>query len=431
MSLDGAIILLGVLFLANYWRSRSVLYPPFLFCAMWILDLGIYRFNLKTFDLPHTNTLNVITFGALVFSLGGFAAMFVPRALVTARLIITRFPPRNNIVKPALLLFLACGIPVLTRNLFAMAAQGTGATVFQRARTGGAEGGADLGFGGFLGTYFMLWSLYAAPLFMLERRDKKFWCMTVIAFLASVLSTGRLPILMLASSLTCVYLMTTNRHRFWNALKAARVPIFLFFCLYIGLIFVVKDLSYFEGGIVTIAILFLVSYIIGPTAAFDYSMQHPQDYVTASNHTFKFFLGIASHLHLVSYQPPPHDDFLSTLPFPTNVFTVYRFYIADFGVYGAMVMFLLYGFFQTLLYRKARTGSMLGIYFFAVSLYVIVLSPFSDEFASYGAYIDMVAFGAIYIYLRSLPLRVLPRLPRGYGAGGPLSGAYGSTKAAP
>jgi oligosaccharide repeat unit polymerase len=416
MSLDGAILLLSLLFVGNYWRSRSVLYPPFLFCGMWILDLVVYRFNLGSFDLPHANTLNVITFAALFFSLGGFAAMLVPRAMVTAKLILTRFPPRNKIVKPAVLIFLLCGIPVLVRNMFAMAAQGTGATILQRARTGGAEGGADLGLGGFLGTYFMLWSLYTAPLFLLERRDKKFWCVTAIAFFASILSTGRLPILMLVTSLVCVQLMSKDQHHFWDALKFARIPIFIFLCLYIGLIFLTKDTSYWEGGIVSIAILFLVAYIIGPTAAFDYSMQHTQDYLTTSNHTFKFFLGIASHLHLIAYEPPPHDDFLSTLPLPTNVYTVYRFYISDFGVYGTMIVFLLYGFFQTLLYRKARTGSMLGIYLFAVSLYVIVLSPFSDEFASYGAYIDMAAYGAIYIVLRSLPLRVLPQLEKGYAA---------------
>src|ERR1700744_884582 len=111
MSLDGAILLLGVLFEPTKWRSLSVLYPPFLFCGMWFLDLGVYRFNLKEFNAPHANTLWVITVGALCFSFAGFMAMLVPKALVTARLIVARFPPRNNIVKPALVIFLACGIP--------------------------------------------------------------------------------------------------------------------------------------------------------------------------------------------------------------------------------------------------------------------------------------------------------------------------------
>jgi oligosaccharide repeat unit polymerase len=415
MNLDGAIALLSIFLLVNYWLSRSVLYPPFLFCGIWLLDLGIYRFNGQDFDPPHANTLYVLTFGAICFTVGGAVAKLVPRNLIEARLILTKFPPRNELVKPAVLIFLAFGIPIWVRNLFAMAAEGTGATILERARTGGMAGGPDAGAGFSFASYFLLWSMYAACLFLIERRDKKFWCMALIAFAGGILSTGRVPILMLLSSLTCVHLIMTNRYRFREAMQFARIPIFIFLILYIGLIFFVKDLSYYQGGIVQVAILFVVSYLIGPTAAFDYSMQHPHDFLTASNHTFKFFLSIASHLHVISYEPPPHDDFVAGLMFPTNVFTVYRYYISDFGVYGTMFMFVLYGLAQTLLYRKARTGSILGIYLFASTLYVIVLSPFSDEFASFGAYIDMALFGAIYVVLRSLPLRILPRLQQGYG----------------
>ena len=414
MSLDGAILVLGMLLFFNYWRTRSVLYPAFLYCCMWFLDLVMYRFNLDEFALPHTNTLNLITFAAVFFSSGAVMATLVPKALVNARFILTRLPPRNNLVKPAVVFFLACGIVIILRNMAAVAAVGTGATILQRSRSGGTEGSVDLGVGGVLGTYFMLWSLYAAPLFLLEKRDKKFWLVAFIAFFACILATARVPILILMSSLTCAHLMKTGKHRFWVALKFARLPIFLFLTLYISLIFVVKDLTFFEGSFYSIAVLFFVSYIIGPTAALDYSLQHPSEFVTTSNHTFKFFLAIAAHFHLLAYTEPPHDDFLF-VPFPTNVYTVYRYYIADFGVYGTMLVFAIYGFFQTLLYRKARTGSFLGMYLFSATIYVILLSPFSDEYASFGAYIDMLGFAAIYIVLRSLSLRFMPRLEEGYG----------------
>ena len=247
-------------------------------------------------------------------------------------------------MKPALVIFLACGIPLATRNLFLMASQGTAGSIIQKAREGG-QGDVDLGIAGFLSTYFMLWALYTAPLFLLEKRDKKFWAVALIAFIGSVLSTGRVPIFMLFTSLTCVSLMTTNRERFLAAIKFARVPMLLFFSLYIGLIFVVKDLSVFEGGILEIAALFFVSYIIGPTAALDYSLQHPLEFTTLYNHTFKFFLGIGASLHLVAYQPAPHDDFVTGITYPTNVFTAYRYYITDFGLYGTLLTFALYRIF--------------------------------------------------------------------------------------
>jgi oligosaccharide repeat unit polymerase len=122
-------------------------------------------------------------------------------------------------------------------------------------------------------------------------------------------------------------------------------------------------------------------------------------------------------LHLVAYQPPPPEGFI-IVPFPTNVYTVYRYYIGDFGLYGALLVVVIIGLVHTLLFRKALTGSKLGIYFFAVTFYEIFMVIFSDEYAAFGAYIDMLLFAAIYIILRSIPMRVLPRLEAGYGVNG-------------
>jgi oligosaccharide repeat unit polymerase len=415
MSVDTAIVLLAALILGNYWLSRSVLYPPCWFCGVWLIDFSFYRLDLTPVDTLHPKAIGIIGFGALMFSIGGGLALLAPRNLLEARLILTRFPPRNKIVKPAVTLFLLCGIPLLLHNLMAMAAQGTGNTIFQRARTGGAAAGDAANP---IGTYFILWALYAAPLFLLERRDKLFWLMTGIAFVASLLSTGRLPMLMLISSLTVVELMTSDRLKFLPALKFARIPLLIFAFLYFGLIFLTKDTTIFdEGGIGALIVIFLVGYTVGPTAALDYFIEHPNDYPVQPNHTFKFFLGIASHLHLIAYQPPPPEDFI-IVPFPTNVYTAYRSYISDFGLYGAMVAIMVIGLLQTLLYRKARTGSKLAIYFFAITFYETVMVIFSDEYASFGAYIDSLLFAGIYIVLRSLPLRFLPRLASGYGIRG-------------
>jgi oligosaccharide repeat unit polymerase len=410
VNIDLVITLLALLVFVNYWVNRSVLYPPFLFCGMWLMDLALYRLDLTPMDPIHSNTLGIIAMGAVLFSGGGLMAMLAPRALIETRLILTRFPPRNELLKPMLMAFLALGIPVQAYYLVHNAAQGVGNTLFQRARTAGMAGAAPSP----ILVYFNLWALYAAPLFLIDKRDRNFWLMTAIAFAASILSTGRLPILMLLSALVCVQLIVTQKQTFWVALKFVRIPMLLFLVLYFGLIFVTKDTSVFGESVATVMLLFLVGYIVGPTIAFDYFLAHRHDYADAPHHTFKFFLSIASALHLVVYLPAPVEDFVE-VPFPTNVFTVYRYYVADFGLYGALLAILLIGFFQTLLFRKARTGSELGIYFYAITLFAVFMSIFSDEYAAFGAYIDSLSFAAIYIVLRSIPMRVLPRLESGYG----------------
>jgi oligosaccharide repeat unit polymerase len=412
MSVDTGILLLSALVLGNYSLHRSILYPPLSFSAVWLLVLGLYRLDLTPVDTLHAQTIGVIAYGALLFSFGGLLALLAPLNLLKMQFILTRFPPRNKIVKPAVTFFLLCGLPILLMNLISMAAGGVGNTIFQRARTGGTAGGMGSSP---LGTYLILWSLYAAPLFLVEARDKYFWIMTAIAFVASILSTGRLPILMLITSLTCVHLMQENRYRFWDAIKFARIPIIIFIVLYFSLIFVTKDTSVFEDtGIGGILLLFLVGYIVGPTAALDYYLIHPSAYPEGSNQTFKFFISIASKLHVVVYQPTPGSDFI-TVPFPTNVYTSYRVFIGDWGIYGAVIAMGIIGLFQTLVYRKARIGSKLAMYFFAITFYATFVCIFSDEYAAFGAYIDSLLFASIYIVLRSLPLRIMPKLRKGYG----------------
>src|SRR3984885_10160943 len=217
MSMDGALVLLLVLVLGNYWVGRSVLYPPFLFCSMWLLDLGLLRMEVIYTDPVHPNTVTLLAVGSVLFTAGGTLAMLCPENLIKARFVLSRFPARNKVIKFLLIAFLFCGIPLLWRNLVGMASSGVGDTIFQRARTGGVSGDAVAGSP--ILAYFVLWSFYAAPLFLIERRDKSFWLMTFIAFAAGILTTGRLPLLMLISALTCVHLLTTNRHTFRDALK--------------------------------------------------------------------------------------------------------------------------------------------------------------------------------------------------------------------
>ena len=53
MSVDSAIVLIdSALTLCNYWISRSVLYPPLVFCGIWLLDLSLYWLDLTPIDHP-------------------------------------------------------------------------------------------------------------------------------------------------------------------------------------------------------------------------------------------------------------------------------------------------------------------------------------------------------------------------------------------
>jgi oligosaccharide repeat unit polymerase len=108
------------------------------------------------------------------------------------------------------------------------------------------------------------------------------------------------------------------------------------------------------------------------------------------------------------------QDFVG-VPYPVNVYTMYKDYVIDFGIPWALVTVGIIGFLHTLLYRKALTGSLLGKFLFALSMFPVFMAIFTDQYSSLGNYTNALLFGAIYIVLQSLAIRFLPSVSGGYG----------------
>ena len=66
----------------NYRVQRSVLYPPFIFCAMWLLVPVVACSRLIDVNPVHTNTFAIVAAGPASFSVGGLLACLVPRKLL-------------------------------------------------------------------------------------------------------------------------------------------------------------------------------------------------------------------------------------------------------------------------------------------------------------------------------------------------------------
>jgi oligosaccharide repeat unit polymerase len=178
------------------------------------------------------------------------------------------------------------------------------------------------------------------------------------------------------------------------------------------LIFTNKDTSTLGGSMAAIITYFVVGYIVSPTAALDFVLEHARDYAAEPNRTFKFPLSVGSALHLWPYTPPPFLDRFIYVPIPTNVYTGYKFYFTDFGFAGALVSVAMIAGLECLLYRKALTGSVLGRYLFAYTMFPLVMFVFDDAFAATGQMLNALLFGCIYLWLRTT-VRVLPgRGPR-------------------
>jgi oligosaccharide repeat unit polymerase len=396
---------------------------------MWFLDLCIYRMNLIDINPLHAGTLILIIVGAFLFSLGGVLAFLVPSKLIARHLIVVRAwgkttpKPQYKWFKYLLILVLVLIVCAGIRGLFEAAAHGSGdGGLMMRARSAGVADATEGGVVKPLFIYLAEWLTFAAVLFQVERIDRAFRLTFALAFISCIGGGGRMGFLVLFTGLTSVYLIKTKRETIIPAYRFARWPFLAFLSLFIIMMFVIKDTSRVGSKVATFAEESLIQYVIGPTSAMDYVLQHPYEYTGMPNHTFKLFLSAASALGLTDYTPPATFDSFLFIPFATNVYTVYKYYITDFGISATLAIIVFIGFGHVLLYRKAHTSSELGLYMFAISVPTVITVIFDDGYVAFGVFLNALVFGMMYLALRSVPSGISLRKRGGKGPDASLLG---------
>lgn len=411
-AVDITLAVVTALTILNYWLWRSVLYPPFIFCFMWLFDLATWRMHLIDVYPLHNNTLAIVAGSAALFTLGGALASLTPRELLRVRLLPEDPHQRADLVRNALTIVVLCGLPAFFYQVLQISHQGLGANILMRARAvevEAAQNGQQMH--SIIFDYFVMVSTLAALLFSTEeKRGWRFWIVALAAFAGCILSTGRTTLLLLIAGLCTVKLLREHRRSFFQAIKALRWPVAIFIALYIGLIFTNKNTSGIGGGATGIVSYYVTSYIVGPLAAFDAVVQAPASFALASTHVFEFPAKIATAFHLMSYNAPPKLDAFVQIPFATNVYTVFKFYFLELGVSGTLIIMLIFGFFHSLLYVKAEQGSRLATYLFAFSVYAVIMVIFDDAYYDVGIYLRAFIFGAVYFALCSYSFEIFPRV---------------------
>ena len=131
----------------------------------------------------------------------------------------------------------------------------------------------------------------------------------------------------------------------------------------------------------------LVKYMGSPIQALDYYLKNPTLYsdnqVFGENTLIAIYgtlksLGLSSH-ELTPFLPVVHfnDD-------KTNVYTIYYYFIKDFGYFSVLIFQLLYGFFYGSFYYsiKKRYFTPLKVIVFALFAYPLVISFFQETLLS-------------------------------------------------
>ena len=413
-SLDLALIFFLLLVVLNYRAQRSVLYPPFIFCALWLFVLTVIRLDLLDFDPLHDNTLEIVAVGALSFSFGGLLAGLTPRELLRIHLFPLKPKRTPDFLRNTLIVLLLCGLPVMFYQTWRLSnSQGYGFNLMQ-ARAGLMESiysgeKTPLRVVG----YFTLMTSLASFLLATGKKDRQFWIATLIAFIVCILNTGRASLLQFISGLSAIHLLQSKQESLRGAMRLLRWPVALIVTLFIGLIFTNKNTEGMTGGATGIATYFVVAYIIDPLGGFDHVVQNPAHFVSAGNYTFYFPLHLADRLHLIDYSRPPVIEDISYVPFPTNVYTVYERYFIELGLIGTLVLLFFFGLLHSLLYLKAKQGGRFSIYLLGFSMYSVLMVTFVDAYDAIPTYLFAITYGLLYFLIGSVSLCLLRRTSRG------------------
>ena len=224
-SLDLALLFFLLLVVLNYRAQRSVLYPPFIFCVTWLLDLALYRSGLIEIEPVHANTLAIVAAGAASFSVGGLLAILTPRKLLRAHL----FPPKQEwhfgFLRNALMIILLCGLPVIFYQILQLSKSGGGGfNILLQARVALIESieSGDLSPLRLL-SYFTTMATFTCLLLATGKKDLHFWVVTVVALIGCILSTGRTSILILISGLSAIRLLQAKQESLLGAMRLLRL----------------------------------------------------------------------------------------------------------------------------------------------------------------------------------------------------------------
>lgn len=408
--LDLSLAAMFALALLNYWLWRSVLYPPFIFCFMWLFDLATWRMHLIDVYPLHNNTLAIVTGSAAIFTLGGLFSSLTPQSLLRIHLFPEPPERRTTLVRNILTIIALCGVPLFFYQVYKISQQGLGANLLMRARAvevEAAQNGQQIS--SFIFNYFVIGSTFTALIFATGKRDWKFRVVVAAAFIGCILSTGRTGLLLLIAGLCAIRLLQRHQERLWQALKSLRWPVALFALLYIALIFTNKSTKGINGGVSGVVSYYVLSYIVGPLAAFDAVVQAPASFMPISSHVFEFPMKIAATFHLLSYTAPLKLDTFVQVPFAANVYTVFKFYFLELGVSGTLAIMLIFGSLHSLLYLKARQGGRLSAFLYAYSIYAVIMVVFDDAYYDVGNYLRAFLFGAAYLALCTYSFHLLPR----------------------
>jgi oligosaccharide repeat unit polymerase len=378
------LFIVGVNVLFNYYINKTTGYPPFLYSLVWFIVI-FFHFLCYTFDLVtiyelSLKGLSIYTLGVVLFTLGGLAIKLKVKFDYVNPKERQFFEIRKN-VDVFLLVITLLFLPFFLISSYRLAIEymifdslfaGLRNSTIQEQDIGFSKYGINFAYISF----FLQFYLYILK----KENSTKLIISTLILFIFCIFSTGRtffIVYLCLIFGILIVFQKLKKKH----LLYAFSGFIVLFSTVGILLNNGGSTENNFEENVSGLAGNFMI-YLLGSLSAFD-AFIHSNYISTYGENSFRFIYSVLYKIGLVGVKPAELVDQYVSIPFDTNVYTVYKIYFQDFGLLFMMIIIFSMALLHTYYYLKAISGhQFLPTFIYSVMLYPLFMSFFQEQYLS-------------------------------------------------
>jgi oligosaccharide repeat unit polymerase len=382
---------LAALLAINVVSSRSLLFPPSLFAAIWLLNLIVLCAVGDLFFSVSDTACLVYLVGAIAFAVGGLLVLPIGRA--TPRTPLDRNDERSHhksirYCLDATLLILIVGFPYY----FELARHIAGDTnlLLMLATIRDAEVDAQVGADpfGLIGGNLAVLSLLCAPAIFYESNGTWSWRLRTFISVALALAYGFLSgskeSVLIIFVLFFVSWIKSGELRLRTLAVSTSIVVTLFSA---GLLLVNFAGAAFDDSSAALRKVgnTVLAYWLGGVVAFGRIADDP-DSTKVTQNIWRFFLEVSQKLGADVVVPAAHAPYAVISDNPSirllgiNVYTIYFSYFPDFGWAGVIIGMAFIGAVTTVVWKRAMQGSPVYSLLFASVCVGIVLSFIAEFF---------------------------------------------------
>jgi oligosaccharide repeat unit polymerase len=378
------LFIIGLNVLFNYSINKTIGYPPFLFSLVWFIVI-FFHFLCHTFDLVTIfelsfKALSIYTLGVVLFTLGGLAIKLKCKFEYVDPTENELFLVRKNIDVVLILISLVF-LPFFLMSSYRLAIEymiydslfaGLRNSTIQEQDIGFSKYGINFAYVSFFIQFY---------LYIRERHNNfKLKLSALILLLFCVFSTGRtfyIVYLCLIFGVLIVFQKLKRKHLVYA------------FSGFLGLFSAIGILlnnggsteNSVQENISGLAENFMI-YLLGSLSAFD-AFIHTNYSPTYGENSFRFIYSVFYKMGLVEAKPNELVDQYVSIPFDTNVYTVYKIYFQDFGLLFMILIIVSMALIHTYFYLKAiNERQFMPSFLYAVLLYPLLMSFFQEQYLS-------------------------------------------------